>query len=69
MESTESELHAVNSQYQKESVKRIEFEEQLKAVEIRLTDKDTHIQSLEEKHKHAREALEHFRQSSKDQRD
>ena len=30
---------------------------------------EAHRQSLEEKHRHAREALEHFRQSSKDQRE
>ncbi|MFX1682924.1 DNA-binding protein [Mitsuaria sp. CC2] len=38
------------------------LQEQLKAAQV-------HIASLEEKHNHAREALDHFRQSSRDQRD
>ncbi|HEX8592924.1 MAG TPA: DNA-binding protein [Pseudomonas sp.] len=35
----------------------------------RLEDKDGQIHSLEEKHKHARDTLEHYRNSVKDQRD
>ncbi|MBV1777340.1 DNA-binding protein [Burkholderiaceae bacterium DAT-1] len=35
----------------------------------RLRDNEAHKISLEEKHKHAREALEHYRQSIKEQRD
>lgn len=38
-------------------------------LEAMLADKNNHIESLEEKHKHAREALEHYRNSVKDQRD
>lgn len=34
-----------------------------------MAEKDSHIRSLEEKHQHAREALEHYRQSVKDQSD
>jgi chromosome segregation ATPase len=36
---------------------------------IRLQDKDGQIRSLEEKHLHARDALEHYRNSIKEQRD
>lgn len=35
----------------------------------RLKDNETHRQSLEEKHRHARDALDHYRQSVKDQRE
>lgn len=45
------------------------LEERGAGLEARLADQDTHIQSLEQKHTQAREALEHFRQSSKEQRD
>jgi len=45
------------------------LEERGAGLEARLADQDAHIQSLEQKHTQAREALEHFRQSSKEQRD
>ena len=35
----------------------------------RLASEELHRQSLEDKHKHARESLEHFRQSAKEQRE
>jgi hypothetical protein len=38
-------------------------------LEVRLKDKDEHIQSLEEKHRHAREALEHYRGAVQMQRE
>lgn len=45
------------------------LEERGAGLEARLADQDAHMQSLEQKHTQAREALEHFRQSSKEQRD
>ncbi|CAM5406366.1 hypothetical protein [Rhodanobacter lindaniclasticus] len=45
------------------------LEERSAGLDARLADQDAHIQSLEQKHTQAREALEHFRQSSKEQRD
>ena len=39
------------------------------ALGLRLAEHVGHIQSLEDKHRHARDALEHYRQSVKDQRD
>lgn len=38
-------------------------------LQSRLEDRDRHIESLEEKHRHARDALEHYRTSVKEQRD
>lgn len=43
--------------------------EQVKGLQSRLEDGEAHRQSLEDKHRQARDALEHFRQSAKDQRD
>ncbi|WP_158228981.1 DNA-binding protein [Chitinimonas sp. BJB300] len=42
---------------------------QVANLEARLKDNEAHRQSLEEKHLHAREALDHYRQSVKDQRE
>ena len=43
--------------------------QQLESQEAFIAQKDTHIVSLEEKHQHSREALEHYRNSVKDQRE
>lgn len=45
------------------------LEERVLGLEARLTEQVTYIQSLEQKHSQARETLEHFRQSTKEQRD
>jgi chromosome segregation ATPase len=45
------------------------FEERIAGLGARLAEQATHIQSLEQKHSQAREALEHFRQSAKEQRE
>ena len=37
--------------------------------ELRLNDRDEQIRSLEEKHVHARDALEHYRSAVKEQRE
>lgn len=42
---------------------------QVSALKERLEENERHRQSLEEKHQHARESLEHYRASTKDQRD
>lgn len=46
-----------------------QLEERVAGVTARLAERDTHVQSLEEKHRHAREALEHYRTAVKEQRD
>lgn len=45
------------------------LEERGAGLEARLAEQVTHIQSLEQKHSQAREALEHFRQAAKEQRE
>jgi len=41
------------------------LEERAAGLEARLAEQAAHAQSLEDKHRQAREALEHFRQSVK----
>lgn len=43
--------------------------QQVNDLQERLASEERHRQSLEEKHQHAHQALEHFRQASKEQRD
>lgn len=54
---------------QKETLTRHTANQQVIDLKERLTENEAHRQSLEEKHIHAREALEHYRQSVKEQRD
>lgn len=52
-----------------ETVTRHTAEQQVADLKERVAENEAHRLSLEEKHKHAREALEHYRQSVKEQRD
>ncbi|MGH8852808.1 MAG: DNA-binding protein [Telluria sp.] len=52
-----------------ETVARHTAEQQVSDLKERLLENEAHRQSLEEKHVHARDALEHYRQSVKEQRD
>lgn len=54
---------------QSETLARHTAEQQVADLKERLAENNAHRQSIEEKHKHAREALEHYRQSVKEQRD
>ncbi len=45
------------------------LEQEVKDFMPLIAEKDRHIQSIEEKHQHSRESLEHYRQSVKDQKD
>lgn len=46
-----------------------QLEERTTGLTVRLSEHEAHAQSLEQKHTHAREALEHYRTSVKEQRD
>ena len=46
-----------------------QLEERVAGLVTRLAEHETHARSLEEKHQHAREALEHYRTSVKEQRE
>jgi chromosome segregation ATPase len=54
---------------QSEQTRNAGLNQALADFELRLQDKDEQIRSLEEKHLHAREALEHYRNAVKDQRE
>lgn len=46
-----------------------QLEERIAGLTTRLAEHEAHAQSLEQKHQHAREALEHYRTSVKEQRE
>nr|WP_229506339.1 DNA-binding protein [Massilia sp. BJB1822] len=54
---------------QAETIARHTAEQQVTDLKERLAENETHRVSLEDKHAHARQALEHYRQTSKEQRD
>jgi DNA repair exonuclease SbcCD ATPase subunit len=66
----EQDAHSrVRETLQQETIARHTAEQQVADIKERLAENDAHRRSLEEKHQHAREALEHYRQAVKDQRD
>ncbi|WP_076591322.1 DNA-binding protein [Herminiimonas arsenitoxidans] len=60
---------AVQELLQQEMLARHAADQQVVHLKERLAENESHRQSIEEKHLHAREALEHYRQSVKEQRD
>ncbi|MHC8286730.1 DNA-binding protein [Pseudomonas sp. XS1P51] len=57
------------SMLQTEQTRNAGLNQALADFELRLQDKDEQIRSLEEKHLHARDALEHYRNAVKEQRE
>ncbi|SEB67550.1 replication region DNA-binding N-term [Pseudomonas mohnii] len=62
-------LHSTRSMLQSEQTRNAGLNQALADFELRLQDKDEQIRSLEEKHLHARDALEHYRNAVKEQRE
>lgn len=60
---------ALQETLQQETLARHTADQQVSDLKDRLAENESHRKSLEEKHKHSREALDHYRQSVKDQRD
>src|SRR5574343_449322 len=54
---------------QEERIVRAQMSQRIQDMEGQLAKEDAHRVSLEEKHQHAREALEHFRTAAKEQRE
>jgi len=54
---------------QEERIVRAQMTQRIQDMEEQLAKEDAHRVSLEEKHQHAREALEHFRTAAKEQRE
>lgn len=57
-----------SAQLQAARVQLAQLEERLAGQEQRRLEQEAHLQSLEEKHQHARDALEHFRAQAHEQR-
>ncbi|MBK5512244.1 DNA-binding protein [Pseudomonas sp. TH15] len=62
-------LGNTRSMLQTEQTRNAGLNQALSDFELRLKDKDEQIRSLEEKHLHARDALEHYRNAVKEQRE
>ena len=62
-------LQETRALLQTEQTRNAGLNQALADFELRLKDKDEQIRSLEEKHLHAREALEHYRNAVKEQRE
>ncbi len=62
-------LEAIRSMLQTEQTRHAALNQACSDFELRLTDRDEQIRSLEEKHLHARDALEHYRSAVKEQRE
>lgn len=60
---------ASNAQLQAEQIARHKAEQHNEHLATRLADSQRHQASLEEKHKHARDSLEHYRSAAKEQRE
>lgn len=63
------ELSTTQSSLQTEMTRNARISQSCTDLELRLQEKDQQIRSLEEKHAHARDALEHYRGAIKEQRE
>ncbi|WP_460141789.1 DNA-binding protein [Pseudomonas sp. S2_E01] len=63
------ELQLCQASLQTEITRNARLSQSCSDLELRVQDKDEQIRSLEDKHQHAREALEHYRTAVKEQRD
>ncbi|QGZ31207.1 DNA-binding protein [Stutzerimonas stutzeri] len=63
------ELQTCQSSLQIEITRNARISQSCSDLKLRVQEKHAHIQSLEEKHVHARNALEHYRAAVKEQRD
>ena len=62
-------VEATRSMLQTEQTRNAALNQACSDFELRLNDRDEQIRSLEEKHLHARDALEHYRSAVKEQRE
>lgn len=61
-------LNTARSTLQSEQTRNATLNQAVGELNLRLADKDEQIRSLEDKHQHARDALEHYRNASREQR-
>lgn len=69
IEAQTADLQTTQSSLQAELTRNAGLSQRCTDLEALVSDRDKQIQSLEEKHVHARGALEHYRESVKEQRD
>lgn len=69
LESSKQDLAGLNDRLGAERIARHTAEQRSLDLGERLADAERHQASLEEKHRHARDALEHYRTASKEQRE
>jgi len=69
LEACEQDIATVEDQLGTEKIARHTAEQHVLDLNDRLADAERHQESLEEKHKHARDALEHYRTAAKEQRE
>lgn len=69
LETESSELQTCRTTLQAEQTRNARLSQSNVDLEVRLKEKDEQIRSLEEKHLHARDALEHYRNAIKEQRE
>lgn len=69
IEAQTADLQTTRSSLQAELTRNAGISQRCSDLEALVADRDKQIQSLEEKHVHARGALEHYRESVKEQRD
>lgn len=62
-------LLTTRASLQTEHTRNARLTQECTDLQVRIAEKDEHIRSLEDKHQHARDALEHYRQAVKEQRD
>jgi chromosome segregation ATPase len=67
--SSEQDLAGLKDQLSLEQIARHTAEQRSRDLGERLADAERHQASLEEKHRHARDSLEHYRTASKEQRE
>lgn len=67
--SESEQLATCRTSLQAEHTRNARLGQECSDLQLRVQEKDEHIRSLEDKHQHARDALEHYRQAVKEQRD
>ncbi len=67
--SESEQLLTTRASLQTEHTRNARLTQECTDLQVRIAEKDEHIRSLEDKHQHARDALEHYRQAVKEQRD
>ncbi|MCE0881295.1 DNA-binding protein [Pseudomonas putida] len=69
LKAQDEELKTAQASLQAELTRNARISQSCADLEVRVQEKDEQIKSLEDKHQHARDALDHYRTASREQRD